>query len=144
MYFVDRGQIERTLLYMEGLMQELTSQEFNSQVEKFGFERMIHMTIESMLDVGNLMIDGFIMRDPGSFDDIIDILVDERVIPDDQSDNFKEIIALRKILVKEYLSINHQVLMDTIRKNQATLEEFSSHIRVYLDNEMGVANTFSN
>lgn len=29
------------------------------------------------------MIDGFIMRDPGSYEDIIDILVDERVIPKD-------------------------------------------------------------
>ena len=33
-----------------------------------------------MMDVGNLMIDGFIMRDPGSYEDIIDILIDEKVI----------------------------------------------------------------
>lgn len=26
------------------------------------------------------MIDGFIMRDPGSYDDIMDILVDEKVV----------------------------------------------------------------
>ncbi|GAA3319942.1 hypothetical protein GCM10020331_028930 [Ectobacillus funiculus] len=30
------------------------------------------------LDVGNAIIDGFIMRDPGSYEDIIDILVDEK------------------------------------------------------------------
>ena len=35
--------------------------------------------MESMMDVGNLMIDGFIMRDPGSYEDIIDILVDEKL-----------------------------------------------------------------
>ena len=36
--------------------------------------------IESIIDVGNTMIDGFIMRDPGGYEDIIDIMEDEKVI----------------------------------------------------------------
>lgn len=81
MYFVDRENIENTLLYYNGLLEVLEQQEAVSFLEKLGIERLAQMVVESIIDVGNLMIDGFIMRDPGSYEDIIDILVDERVIP---------------------------------------------------------------
>lgn len=42
-----------------------------------------------MLDVGNAVIDGFIMRDPGSYEDIIDILQDEKVISEEKAMQFK-------------------------------------------------------
>lgn len=35
------------------------------------------------------MIDGFIMRDPGSYDDIMDILVDEKVVTEKEGDELK-------------------------------------------------------
>ena len=35
------------------------------------------------------MIDGFIMRDPGSYEDIIDILMDERVISAEEGQAMK-------------------------------------------------------
>lgn len=53
---------------------------WNTEIEKKALERIVHLLIENVLDVGNAMIDGFIMRDPGSYDDIIDILVDEKVV----------------------------------------------------------------
>ena len=55
------------------------------------------MTIEAILDVGNSMIDGFIMRDPGSYDDIIDIMEDEKVITEEMSTSIKRIIGFQKI-----------------------------------------------
>ena len=76
MYFVDRENIENTLLYYNGLLEVLEQQEAVSFLEKLGIERLAQMVVESIIDVGNLMIDGFIMRDPGSYEDIIDILVD--------------------------------------------------------------------
>ncbi|QDP40986.1 DUF86 domain-containing protein [Radiobacillus deserti] len=143
MYFVDRDQIERTLLYVDGLLQELFEHSYDSFLEKLSLERMIHMTIEAMLDVGNMMIDGFIMRDPGSFHDIIDILVDEKVLLEDDSEAYKEIVDLRIPLVKEYLTINHEHLLDVMKKHREVMEQFSGRIRTYLDGELGVANAFS-
>ena len=91
LYFVDRDKIEETLLYYESrirLFEE--NQEWNTSIEKAALERILHMIIESFLDVGNSMIDGFIMRDPGSYEDIIDILDDEKVITTEMSEGFKE------------------------------------------------------
>ena len=42
------------------------------------------------------MIDGFIMRDPGSYEDIIDIMEDEKVITSEMSDPLKRVIESEK------------------------------------------------
>ena len=71
--------------------------------------------IDCVLDVGNAMIDGFIMRDPGSYEDIIDILMDERVISTEDGQGMKEIILLRKMLTQDYIQMNHDELYKTIQ-----------------------------
>lgn len=144
MYFVDRHKMEATLQYMDNLLGVFEDESFQSPIEKLGLERLAQMTIESIIDVGNMMIDGFIMRDPGSYDDIIDILTDEQVLPKDEEESYKEIIALRKQLVREYLEINHDEMQQTIQQNLPSLKEFSTRIRTYLDNELGPVSAFSN
>ncbi|MBP1969523.1 uncharacterized protein YutE (UPF0331/DUF86 family) [Virgibacillus natechei] len=144
MYFVDQSKIEQTLLYMEEIIQELSLHRYESLVEKLSLERMVHVLIESTLDVGNMMIDGFIMRDPGGYEDIIDILVDEQVLPREEEQTYKEIIRLRKMVVHDYIAVDHDRLKEVIFANKHTIEKFSTHIRTYLDNEFGVANAFSN
>ncbi|MEC5424930.1 DUF86 domain-containing protein [Virgibacillus sp. C22-A2] len=143
MYFVDRSKIEQTLLYMEEILSELDKHKFTSFLEKLSLERMVHLLIESTLDVGNMMIDGFIMRDPGSYEDIIDILIDEKVIPSDAEAGYKAIITLRKKVVNEYTTVDHDKLKEVIFNNKPMLDKFSTQIRAYLDNELGVANAFS-
>src|SRR5699024_2660344 len=110
MYFVDRSRIEKTLAYMEDVLNELKNVRISSFSEKLGLERIVHVLIESVLDVGNMMIDGFIMRDPGSYEDIIDILVDEEVIPAEDEADYKSLIQLRKIIVTHYVDVNHKEL----------------------------------
>ncbi len=144
MYFVDRSKIKEILMYIDYLFELTHEQTFESKMEKLGLERISHVLIESMLDVGNMMIDGFIMRDPGSYEDIIDILVDERVIPAEDSDTYKEFIRLRQMIVQEYTQIDHEKIEKILTEDRKQLSQFSTHITTYLDNELGVAHAFSN
>ncbi len=82
--------------------------------------------IDSVLDVGNAMIDGFIMRDPGSYEDIIDILMDERVISAEEGQGMKEVILLRKMLTQDYIQMNHDELYKTIQKTYCGGREIPS------------------
>ena len=145
MYFVNRSEIEQTVTHIDELItiaQETKS--FASDIEKLGLERVVHVVIESILDVGNMMIDGFIMRDPGSYHDIIDILVDEKVIPAEEEVAYKAVIDLRQMLVQDYLAIDHTHVEKTFFDQLPVLKMFSTHIKQYLVNELGVANAFSN
>lgn len=145
MYFVDREKIEQTLLFLEDTIQLFEMQtSWASPIEQKAIERVSHLIIESVLDVGNAMIDGFIMRDPGSYDDIIDILEDEKVINSSQANDLKGIIGFRKIVVQEYIHINHEQLVTAIRNHLDSIKEFSPSVRSYLENELGPVSAFRN
>ncbi|MFD1608926.1 DUF86 domain-containing protein [Oceanobacillus luteolus] len=142
MYFVDRNKIEEILTYMDELLVLLDENNFSAPVEYLARERIVHILIESTLDVGNMMIDGFIMRDPGSYEDIIDILIDEKVIPEEEEAIYKSFIELRKDIVTDYVNVDQQKIANTLLKSTPALKEFSTYIRTYLKNELGVANAF--
>ena len=144
LYFVDRSKIDETLQYIDAILQEMVEQEYDTFMQKLSLERAIHILIESILDVGNMMIDGFIMRDPGSYEDIIDIMIDENVLPKQDEKAYKDLIQLRSMLVNDYLNIDHASLKLTVDHHQEKLRKFSTYIQSYLDNELGVANAFSN
>ncbi|MEK5523887.1 hypothetical protein B5V89_09795 [Heyndrickxia sporothermodurans] len=145
MYFVDREKIETTLHYMENRLQLLnTTEKWETELEKCALERIAHTIIESILDVGNSMIDGFIMRDPGSYEDIIDILLDEKVINEEMAKGLMEIIMYRKILVQQYTSIDHEEMCKIFVKNKEPLSKFAPSVRSYLENELGPVSAFKN
>jgi len=144
MYFIDRSKIDKTLVYIDTLLHEFEQYSYETPLAQFGLERMTHMLIESILDVGNMMIDGFIMRDPGSYEDIIDILIDEKVIPEEFDTGYKAVIQLRNTVVRDYLDLDHALLEKTITMHKEVIDEFSTHVKTYLDQELGVAHAFSN
>ncbi len=143
MYFVDRKKINEHLVYMNDLLNTFKEMSLpEKQLEVLAVERIGHLLIESMMDVGNMIIDGFIMRDPGSFEDILDILIDEKVIPHEEALSLKQVVNLRKSLVQEYTSSNVNEIFDTIHKHKKELEAFPLHIKRYLEEELGPVSAF--
>lgn len=143
MYFVDRKRIEATLQYIEEklqLFQETTS--WSSKLAQLALERLAHGIVEAIIDIGNAMIDGFIMRDPGSYEDIIDILHDEQVIGEQEAHMIKNVVAFRKELVQSYTSIDHKQLEALMRENLPALQQFPNRIRTYLTEELGPVSAF--
>ncbi|MGV3487630.1 MAG: DUF86 domain-containing protein [Tuberibacillus sp.] len=143
MYFVDRNQIEQILHNMENMLTLFQSHKvWQTPVERLALERLIHVVIESFLDVGNQMIDGFIMRDPGSYEDIVDILVDEAVVPKENEEGLKRIVQLRKILVRDYTNVNHEELCSEFAKFYSDWNVFPAQVRAYLEKELGPVSAF--
>lgn len=145
MYFVDREKIETVLVFLEEqftLFEEIKMP--NSKLEKAAHERTSQLIIEGILDVGNAMIDGFIMRDPGSYDDIVDILDDEKVIHDELTKSCKQIIKYRKMLVQNYTEVNHREVQAEFSKHLPVLKQFPEKVRAYLLHELGPVSAFRN
>ncbi|MCF6138540.1 DUF86 domain-containing protein [Pseudalkalibacillus berkeleyi] len=143
MYFVDRKKIEELLTFINRGIETFETHTFeDNRKDQFALERIAHTIIESVLDVGNKMIDGFIMRDPGSYEDIIEILDDEKVVTKDDASRLKTIIALRKQLVQDYTSIDHARLAEVLQVNIHSLKHFPDQIRSYLTEELGPVSAF--
>lgn len=143
MYFVDRKKIDVELTYLADCIETFENTEtWQSPVEKLALERLAHVLIESVIDVGNQMIDGFIMRDPGSYADIIDILCDEKVITEHDGKALKGLIEERKELVRSYISVDHDRLASLIKERLAELKAFPPAVRRYLQEELGPVSAF--
>lgn len=143
MYFVDREMIEATLHFLNRQIHFFENQPvWESQMEQAALERVTHTMIEAILDVGNAMIDGFIMRDPGSYEDIIDILIDEKVVNADMGLSLKKIVQYRKPLVQSYTAVDHVKLKLTFVSELPELKLFSEKVLDYLKNELGPVSAF--
>ncbi|MBO8176274.1 DUF86 domain-containing protein [Aeribacillus pallidus] len=145
MYFVDRQKIEQTLQFYDRQLELLEKEaSWETDVQKAALERICHTIIEAVLDVGNSMIDGFIMRDPGSFEDIVDILLDEKVITEEVEKSLKQIIGWRKQLVQNYMEVDHEGLSNTFQQHLKQIRPFSQMVRNYLETELGPVSAFKN
>ncbi|WP_353957652.1 MULTISPECIES: DUF86 domain-containing protein [unclassified Peribacillus] len=145
MYFVDRQKIEQILGFLEkqlGLFEGHDN--WDGDLSELIAERLIHTSIDSVLDVGNAVIDGFIMRDPGSYEDIIDILQDEKVISEEKAIQFKKVLPLRKMLVQDFIEVDHKELHAVFSENIEAFKQFPDLVRNYLTNELGPVSAFKN
>lgn len=101
-------------------------------------ERCLHLAIEVVTDVGSCLIDGFIMRDAGSYEDIISIIHEEKVLGDSGIyEVLIGLVALRKPLVQDYYSWERSVLHPLTKVLPDVLERFAAEVHRYLDRELG-------
>lgn len=143
LYFIDQNRIEQELLYIEKLVDLQETHTFSTApIDQLALERIASVLIESIIDVGNQMIDGFIMRDPGGYEDIIDIMLDERVISSEDAIHLKALIRVRKELSYNYRELDHERLAKQLRASHDSVKAFPIQIRAYLQNELGVITAF--
>ncbi len=144
MYFIDRKKISETLAYMEELLAQFSAERNwqDSMLKTLALERIAQSLIESLIDVGNSMIDGFIMRDPGSYEDIIDIMEDEKVVSSEMEQPLKTMIELRKMLVRDFMKVDLEEVENTIKASMPALEKFPNCVLSYLENELGPVSAF--
>lgn len=138
MYYVDRSQIERRLDILPQVSQalaEIAAADGDLLMPRFAEERAIHLAIEAITDVGSYLIDGFIMRDASSYEDIVEIMRDERVIDHELAKQLTALVRLRKGLVQEYVDWDRNRAHELSEALPGMLHLFSVKVRAYLDQE---------
>ncbi|GAB6933693.1 DUF86 domain-containing protein [Calditerricola satsumensis] len=101
-------------------------------------ERGIHVCLECVADAGNTLIDGFLMRDPGSYADIVDILEGEEVVPAEDAAAYRELVSWRKALVTDMAAPPRRDRLHAfVRTHFEALKRFPAHVRAYVHRELG-------
>ncbi|MNC34950.1 hypothetical protein D3C75_834140 [compost metagenome] len=75
------------------------------------------------------------MRDASSYEDIVDIMYDEKVIDDSLNKIFTDLVRMRRPLVQEYFDNNRKGYHELTVQISASLERFSHKVLDYLDKE---------
>lgn len=139
MYYVNREEIEKRLACIPELaaaLAELAAEWRGTLLEGLAQERALHLALEIVTDVGNFLIDGFMMRDASSYEDIVDVIGGEGVIPASRAAAFRDLVALRKPLVQEYDSWPRGELQPLTKDLPELLRGFAADVREYLHNEL--------
>lgn len=136
MYFVDRDELEQKLNYITGLTEDF------KEAEGYALERICHMLIESTVDVGNMMIDGFIMRDPGSYQDVMDIMEMENVITTGDAKKISATLPLRQWMVRDYTTVDHVQLKQIFEENLDAYQQFQPAVKRFIERELGPVSAF--
>ncbi|MCY1597930.1 DUF86 domain-containing protein [Staphylococcus pettenkoferi] len=131
MYFVNKQKIEDKLNYL----QQLTEDYPENKANRYAFERIAQMLIESAVDIGNMIIDGFILRDPGNYQDVIDILELEGVISKDTQQVVNETVANRKQFVHRYDELDTEALVPLFDRAVPVYQTFVKEVLQFLENE---------
>ncbi|MGC5771186.1 DUF86 domain-containing protein [Paenibacillus pabuli] len=140
MYYVNREQIARRLSAIPDVAEGLrsVSQAWDGSL-MLGMvqERCLHLAIEIVTDVGSYLIDGFIMRDASSYDDIIQINHEEKVFDDATYEVLSRLVLLRKPLVQDYYNWERAELHPLSSDLPDVLEHFSKQVSTYVEKELG-------
>ncbi|MDA5107399.1 DUF86 domain-containing protein [Brevibacillus thermoruber] len=143
MYDVNTKKIDEVLTHLSRMLDLLdklaargAEDVLADDVAEAAMERALHLSIEAVIDVGNALIDGFIMRDPGSYSDIVEILRDERVISDEQARVLTDVVEFRRHLVNQYTRVPAAEMVALVQNSLPTLRQFEPAVRTYLQNEL--------
>ncbi|EJM2428040.1 DUF86 domain-containing protein [Staphylococcus pseudintermedius] len=131
MYFVDKTQLETKLKYLKQLTEDYETVKSNHHA----FERVAQMLIESSVDIGNMIIDAFILRDPGNYKDVIDILELEGAISKETQHALHETIDVRRQFVHYYDTLDIAQLIPLFDQTVPFYEQFIEEVLQFLENE---------
>ncbi len=136
MYYVNIEQIERRLDYTATVAQaaqRLAANETDSDpVLAMSRERVLQLAIELVTDVGSYLIDGFMMRDAGSYEDIVEVLRGEEVLDNQLADALVQLVQWRKPLLQQYMDLPQEQMRRFIPVLPEQLRTFAEQVRQFL------------
>ncbi|OMF21332.1 hypothetical protein BK133_28555 [Paenibacillus sp. FSL H8-0548] len=139
MYFVNREQIAVRLDSIAELATAMEMLAVNWQgtvLEGLAQERALHLAIETVTDIGSFLIDGFILRDASSYEDIIEITGEAGAFPLEMQAVLTELVMLRKPLVQDYYVWQRSELQPLTKTLSTLLPAFKKSIEDYLEREL--------
>ncbi|WP_339279819.1 HepT-like ribonuclease domain-containing protein [Paenibacillus sp. FSL W8-1187] len=138
MYYVNVQDIR---LRLDGIpeladaLDELAASWNGSTLHGLAQERLLHLAIETVTDVGSCLIDGYIMREASSYSDIIEIIGGEEVLDAELAERLKQLTALRRPLVQEFFSWPRGERHPFTAELAGWLRRFSDQVGHYLQKE---------
>ena len=113
---------------------EVPPKEFKQNIQIHStVERHFELAIECILDIGNHIIAAQSFRSPEDYRDIITILGEEKVIPEDFAQSFASIANFRNILVHEYITLDLDLVYQYLHTSLDDFIKFTKYIAKYLD-----------
>jgi uncharacterized protein YutE (UPF0331/DUF86 family) len=136
---IDRERLAKYLQDLEGYLRRLAElqrypeEEFlsNWRIHDLA-DRQLHLTLETFLMVGEIVISECRFRKPDTYADIPRILYENKVIGKQLHDELVDLARFRNVLVHGYLHLDHERVYQRVHTGPRIIEEFIDAIREYV------------
>ena len=99
-------------------------------------ERLLHITIEAMLDIGNQLIASESLPSPLEYRDVFRILGREGILNTELMEKCLPLAGLTNRLVHEYEDIDHRMIHQLLQENLQDFENYLSMIVAYVNTQV--------
>lgn len=137
---MDKKRILAKFKELEGYLDELESvkpSEFeeyiNSIEKKRSCERILQISIETVLDICNILVSSLKLGIPAQESDIFIKLKNKKVISKEMAVILDEMKGFRNILVHKYAIINDELVFEIISERLGDFEKFKEEVLVFIN-----------
>ncbi|MFA4967166.1 MAG: DUF86 domain-containing protein [Candidatus Margulisiibacteriota bacterium] len=114
-------------------LQKVKENKFIGNYHYYGLaERYLQLSIECVLDIGNMLIISLDLKKPSDKQEIIDILEEAKIIPSLLAAKLSNIAGFRNLLIHEYVKIDREKVYHVLKTRIPDLEAYAKSITKYL------------
>jgi uncharacterized protein YutE (UPF0331/DUF86 family) len=114
-------------------LQTTDREQFVSDYRLYGLaERYLHLSIECLLDVCNMLVSGLGLRKPERYQEAVDILAEAGVLSQGLVRRLAGVAGFLNILVHDYLDIDRRLVYQYLQDGLDDLEFFAQEVVRFL------------
>ena len=121
--------------YLERLeeLRPSSLEEYESSIkDKMACERLLHLSIECVLDICNILVSELKSGMPADEEDVLNKLEKSKVIGKKIKNILHEMKGMRNILVHKYGEVKDEIIFEALSENLSDFEKFKEEILRFL------------
>lgn len=120
--------------YMEELSEMLPTEEeyYKNLTKRRACEKTIELAIESLIDVAALVVSSEKFGLPSDESNIIDLLVENKILGTDLGEKVKNIKGFRNIIVHKYGGLDDKLVYRFLTENITDFDEFTEQVKEHM------------
>ena len=126
------GELDSYLQELEEIIPETYEEYEKSTEKKRSCERLLHISIESVIDICMLLVKGLKLGVPVEEEDVFEKLEKKKAFPKKMVKKLRQMKGLRNILVHRYGDVDDELVFDSLNTELNDFQEFTEHVLKFI------------
>lgn len=128
------SKLDELMQYVRELQEMLPDQEeyFQSLIKRRACEKTIEVAIESLIDAAAMIVSAQRFGLPTSEENILDILVEKRILSRELGEKLKDMKGFRNVLVHRYAHVDDRIVFHNLNNYLNDFYEIKNAVESYL------------
>lgn len=131
------SKVDEMIKYIEELQSMLPDQEEYQQdlIKRRACEKTIEVAIDSLIDVSAMIVSAQQFGLPENEENILDILIEKKVLSSKSGEKLKDMKGFRNILVHRYGHVDDEIVYHNLSSCINDFYEFENDIKLFLQKQ---------